>query len=171
MKIHLHVISIEYLEMASLRPIQYTFAMFKPDIASNTIACKVLLDVIRDNGFRIIGIKNTRMNLKLAKEFYSEHECKFFYNRLVTFMSSSPIYALILAKEDAIANWRSLMGGTNVYKQIYFNPDCLRARFGLSDTRNAVHGSDSEDAFYREASFFFPARLLHKNGDIDNSSQ
>lgn len=159
---------ISYYKMIAQKSIQYTFAMFKPDVASNSVACSALLSIIRDTGFRIIGIKSTRMSLKLAKEFYSEHEHKFFYNRLVTFMSSSPIYALILAKEDAIANWRTLMGGTNVYKQIYLNPDCLRSRFGISDTRNAVHGSDSEEAFYREASFFFPSRLLHINGHIYN---
>lgn len=150
--------------------LQFTFAMIKPDVASNSRSRDAILKIIKDAGFNIIRIKNTRMNLKLAEEFYSEHKQKFFYNRLVTFMSSCPIYVMILAKEDAIAQWRSLMGGTNVYKQIYTNPDCIRSRFGLSDTRNAVHGSDSQDSFYREASFFFPQDLLHIDRYKNNST-
>lgn len=96
------------------------------------------------------------MSLELAKEFYSEHQNKFFFNRLITFMSSSPIYALILAKTDAITSWRSLIGKANVYRTIYYDPECLRSKFGLTDTRNAVHGSDSESTVHREATFFFP---------------
>lgn len=101
-------------------------------------------------------MQKNRMSLELAQEFYSEHRRKFFYNRLTTFMSSSPIYALILAKSDAINSWRSLMGKANVYRTIYNDPDCLRSRFGLTDTRNAVHGSDSEMTVRREIAFFFP---------------
>lgn len=141
--------------------IQYTFAILKPDVANNSFAREAILSIIERNGFQIIKIKKTRMNSQLAKEFYSEHQKKFFFNRLITFMSSSPIYALILAKKDAISSWRSLIGKANVYKTIYYDPDCLRSRFGLSDTRNAVHGSDSEATAYREASFFFPDFLVH----------
>lgn len=133
-----------------------TFAMFKPDIADNRIALKSLLSIIEKNEFDIVRIKRTTMTPELAEEFYSEHRNKFFFNRLVTFMSSSPIYALILAKKDAINSWRSLIGKANVYRTIHSDPDCLRSRFGLSDTRNAVHGSDSDSTVIREASFFFP---------------
>lgn len=136
--------------------LQYTFAMLKPDIANNSITREAILSIIEKNGFQIVEIKKTKMSLDLAKEFYSEHKKKFFFNRLITFMSSSPIYVLILAKKDAISSWRSLIGKANVYRTIYNDPDCLRSRFGLTDTRNAVHGSDSEATASREASFFFP---------------
>lgn len=92
----------------------------------------------------------------MAKDFYGEHKDKFFYQRLTTFMSSSPIYVMVLAKEDAISAWRKSIGKANVYRVIYSDPDCLRSIFGLTDTRNAVHGSDSEETAHREAAFFFP---------------
>lgn len=136
--------------------LQYTFAMLKPDIADNRFAREAILSIIVEKGFRIVRIKRINMTSKVAGEFYSEHINKFFYNRLITFMSSSPIYAMILAKSDAINSWRSLIGKANVYRTIYSDPDCLRSRFGLSDTRNAFHGSDSETTARREASFFFP---------------
>lgn len=142
---------------------QYTFAILKPDVACNSLARESLLSVIEANGFQIVRIKRTRMSLELAKEFYSEHKTKFFYNRLTTFMSSSQIYALILAKNDAINSWRSLIGKANVYRTIYSDPDCLRSRFGLTDTRNAVHGSDSELTVRREASYFFPDFFASSN--------
>jgi nucleoside-diphosphate kinase len=142
---------------------QYTFAILKPDVASNSIAREAILSTIEHNGFKIVRIKKTRMTLQTAQDFYSEHEKKFFFNRLITFMSSSPIYALILAKNDAISSWRSLIGKANVYRTVYSDPDCLRARFGLTDTRNAVHGSDSEATVCREASFFFPDFCIKNN--------
>lgn len=148
---------------ATTKGFRYTFAMLKPDVANNSLAREAILSIIKDNGFEIIKIQKTRMSLELAEQFYSEHEKKFFFNRLVTFMSSSPIYALILAKNDAIYSWRSLIGKANVYRTIYSDPDCLRSKFGLTDTRNAVHGSDSEMTVRREASFFFPDFFVQDN--------
>lgn len=138
------------------RSFDYTFAIIKPDVASNSVAREAILSIIENSGYKIVKIKKTRMTLQLARDFYSEHQKKFFFNRLITFMSSSSIYALILAKNDAITSWRSLIGKANVYRTIYSDPDCIRSRFGLTDTRNAVHGSDSEATVRREASFFFP---------------
>lgn len=134
----------------------YTFAMLKPDVANNPVARESIMAIIKANQFEIVECKQARMTSNMAQDFYAEHKTKFFHNRLVTFMSSAPIYALILAKEDAIAAWRSLIGPTNVYRAIYTSPDCLRSKFGLTDTRNAFHGSDSELTVKREASFFFP---------------
>jgi nucleoside-diphosphate kinase len=141
---------------ASGKCCQYTFAMLKPDVAKCSLTRDAILSIIEKNGFKIVRIEERLMSLEQAKEFYSEHKKKFFYNRLTTFMSSSPIYALILAKNDAINSWRSLMGKANVYRTIYNDPDCLRSRFGLTDTRNAVHGSDSEKTVRREIAFFYP---------------
>lgn len=150
---------------------QYTFAILKPDVACNSITREAILSIIRSQGFQIVQIKKTRMTMDLAMEFYAEHKDKFFYNRLITFMSSSSIYALILAKNDAICSWRSLIGKANVYRTIYSDPDCLRSRYGLTDTRNAVHGSDSEATVYREASFFFPDFFVHDMSERHSCTQ
>lgn len=146
---------------------QHTLAILKPDVASCTLTRDAILSIISHNGFKIIRIKKCHVSLTLAKEFYLEHREKFFYNRLTTFMSSSSIYALVLAKNDAINSWRSLMGKANVYRTMYSDPDCLRSRFGLTDTRNAVHGSDSEMTARREIAFFFPDFFHDSPGHSD----
>lgn len=161
---------------STVRGLQYTFAMLKPDVAGNSIAREAILTVIENEGFQVVRIKKTRMSLKLAEEFYSEHRSKFFFNRLTTFMSSSPIYALILAKGEAISSWRSLIGKANVYRTIYSDPECLRSRFGLTDTRNAVHGSDSEMTARREAAYFFPDFFVpvtntRDRGEVDHDGR
>lgn len=148
--------------------LQYTLAILKPDVANNSIAREAIMSIIKRNGFQIVRFKKTTMSVQVAKKFYSEHQNKFFFNRLITFMSNSPIYAIILAKNDAIKSWRSLIGKANVYRTIYSDPNCLRARFGLTDTRNAVHGSDTEATVIREASFFFPDFFVHL-GNINNN--
>jgi nucleoside-diphosphate kinase len=91
-----------------------------------------------------------------AEEFYIEHRNKFFYNRLVSFMSSGVCHFHILMREDAIKTWRTLMGPTKVFKTRYESPDTIRGRFGLTDTRNCSHGSDSEETAQKEIAFFFP---------------
>lgn len=140
-----------------------TFAIIKPDVANCQFILNQVLDCIKQNEFQIINSKKTFMSKETAMQFYSQHKDKFFYYRLVTFMSSSPIYVLLLKKSNAIESWRSLIGKANVYRNIYYDPDCLRSKFGLTDTRNAFHGSDSLETVIQEASFFF------SKTDIDNS--
>ncbi|KAJ8972371.1 hypothetical protein NQ317_018484 [Molorchus minor] len=96
------------------------------------------------------------MKLHEAEEFYSEHRHKFFYDRLVSFMMSGPSDMYILAKENAIRDWRTLMGPTKVYKAQFEAPETIRGKYGLSDTRNATHGSDSPESARREIQIFFP---------------
>lgn len=149
------------------KALQYTLAIIKPDVSTNSAVRESLLSIVEGEGFKIIRLKKTWLSLDMAKCFYREHKNKFFFNRLVTFMSSSPIYVAILCKEDAISCWRSLIGPTSVYKSLYYNPDCLRARFGLTDTRNAIHGSSSHEAVLKEVEFFFPnIRLDTLDSDI-----
>lgn len=76
-----------------------------------------------------------------ASQFYHDHKDKFFFNRLVTFMSSGPCYIHILARENAIEFWRTMMGPTKVFKTIFTHPESIRGVHGLTDTRNATHGS------------------------------
>ncbi|VVC32447.1 Hypothetical protein CINCED_3A008904 [Cinara cedri] len=96
------------------------------------------------------------MKLEQAERFYNEHKSKFFYNRLVTFMTSGPSEAYLLAREDAIAVWRCLMGPTKVFKCQLSHPNTIRAKHGLTDTRNATHGSDSDESVRREVGIMIP---------------
>ncbi|KAG3283949.1 hypothetical protein H1C71_041634 [Ictidomys tridecemlineatus] len=91
-----------------------------------------------------------------CQKFYKEHEEHFFYQRLVEFMAGGPIRAYILAHEDAIQLWRTLMGPTRVFRACHMSPDSIRRSFGTSDTRNTTHGSDSVVLASREIAAFFP---------------
>ncbi|KAK6626628.1 hypothetical protein RUM44_009104 [Polyplax serrata] len=136
--------------------LELTFAILKPHVAAVPFRLQDIHSKILANGFYIVRTKKQRITLDQAKEFYDEHREKFFYNRLVTFMSSGPCYFHILARENAIQFWRNLMGPTKVFKTIFTHPHTIRGVHGLSDTRNATHGSDSEDSFKKEAKVFFP---------------
>uniref|UniRef100_A0A8C8SGW6 NME/NM23 nucleoside diphosphate kinase 6 n=1 Tax=Pelusios castaneus TaxID=367368 RepID=A0A8C8SGW6_9SAUR len=91
-----------------------------------------------------------------SQRFYQEHSGRFFYQRLVEFMVSGPMRAYILAHEDAVTRWRALMGPTKVYQARNTSPDSIRGAYGLTDTRNTTHGSDSAASASREIAFFFP---------------
>ncbi|XP_013098636.2 nucleoside diphosphate kinase 6 [Stomoxys calcitrans] len=134
---------------------EITLALIKPHVVRNTLALRSLLAMIKAN-FTVLESKQIHITKHLSEKFYAEHQGKFFYNRLTTFMGSGPSYALILQSDGGISKWRSLMGPTKVYKAIYTNPDCIRALYGLSDTRNACHGSDSPESALREIDILFP---------------
>ena len=91
-----------------------------------------------------------------AKDFYAEHEGKKFFPKLVSFMTSGPIYALCLSKVGAISAWRALMGPTNSKEAREIKPTSLRAIYGTDNTKNACHGSDSTLSARREVLFYFP---------------
>lgn len=109
-----------------------------------------------------------QLTRKEAQDFYYEHEEKFFYERLVSFISSGPISVHILHRKDAIKLWRGLLGNTKVYLTQIQNPDSIRGRFGLTDTRNVAHGSDSEGSARTEISHFFPS-FDYDRADFSNS--
>uniref|UniRef100_A0A1I8PZQ5 Nucleoside diphosphate kinase n=1 Tax=Stomoxys calcitrans TaxID=35570 RepID=A0A1I8PZQ5_STOCA len=134
---------------------EITLALIKPHVVRNKLALRSLLAMIKAN-FTVLESKQIHITKHLSEKFYAEHQGKFFYNRLTTFMGSGPSYALILQSDGGISKWRSLMGPTKVYKAIYTNPDCIRALYGLSDTRNACHGSDSPESALREIDILFP---------------
>ncbi|EEB11575.1 Nucleoside diphosphate kinase, putative [Pediculus humanus corporis] len=136
--------------------LELTFAIIKPHITSVPFRLQDIRNRILSNGFYIIKTKKETLNTSQAHEFYNEHKGKFFFNRLVTFMCSGPCYFHILARENAIEVWRTMMGPTKVFKTIFTHPDSIRGVHGLSDTRNATHGSDSKQSFEKEAKIFFP---------------
>lgn len=128
-----------------------TFTMIKPDaVAGNHIGA--ILEKINDAGFRIIAMKYTRMTKEKAGWFYEVHKERPFYDELTTFMSSGPIVAAILEKDNAVADFRELIGATNPAEAA---EGTIRKLFAKSIGENAVHGSDSDENAAIEGAFFF----------------
>ena len=130
-----------------------TFTMIKPDgIANGHIGA--ILDQITKAGFKIIALKYTALTTEKAGEFYAVHSERGFYTDLVKFMSSGPIVAAILEKDNAIADFRALIGATDPSKA---EKGTIRNLFAKSIDANAVHGSDSDENAEIEGNFFFSA--------------
>mmetsp|Transcript_32772 Transcript_32772/g.59385 ORF Transcript_32772/g.59385 Transcript_32772/m.59385 type:complete len:212 (-) Transcript_32772:410-1045(-) len=139
--------------------LEKTYAMIKPDAVRKGKA-EEIMQLIELNGFTIIAKQKLQLTRSRAMEFYGEHYGKPFFEGLVNFMTSGPVWALVLAKEDAIKGWRSLMGPTNTFKAQEEAPTSLRALYGTDGTQNACHGSDSPVSAIREIKFFFPKLTL-----------
>ncbi|XP_063782710.1 nucleoside diphosphate kinase 6 isoform X2 [Pseudophryne corroboree] len=138
------------------RSLQLTLAVIKPDAVAHPVISEAVHEKILNNNFLIVKSKELQWRVKDSQNFYSEHTGRFFYQRLVEFMSSGPMRAYILAHEDAIQLWRKLMGPTKVFRARIVAQDTIRGNLGLTDTRNTTHGSDSVESACREISFFFP---------------
>uniref|UniRef100_A0A8D8XCQ3 Nucleoside diphosphate kinase n=1 Tax=Cacopsylla melanoneura TaxID=428564 RepID=A0A8D8XCQ3_9HEMI len=135
---------------------ELTLCILKPHVFKAPHTLKAIKDIILLNNFHIVDSLTTAMTKEQVELFYNEHQGKFFYNRLVTQMRSGPSEINILAREDAIRKWRELLGPTKVFQARFSHPDTIRGMYGLSDTRNAAHGSDSPESAAREISIFFP---------------
>ncbi|KAL1464892.1 hypothetical protein WDU94_004499 [Cyamophila willieti] len=135
---------------------ELTLCIIKPHVVTAPHTLKAIKDIIILNNFHIVDSLITAMTKDQVEVFYNEHKGKFFYNRLVTQMRSGPSEINILAREDAIRKWRELLGPTKVYTSRFSHPDTIRGMYGISDTRNAAHGSDSPESAAREISIFFP---------------
>jgi len=125
--------------------------MIKPDAVSNGHIGPILAK-INEAGFRIIALKYTHLEPEKAGLFYAIHKQRPFYNDLVKYMSSGPIVAAILEKENAVEDFRKLIGATDPAKAA---PGTIRNLFAKSIEANAVHGSDSDENAEIEGSFFF----------------
>ena len=130
-----------------------TFTMIKPDAVANGHT-GAILDKIIKNGYKIVALKYTALSAEKAGEFYSVHKGRPFYDALVSFMSSGPILAAILEKDNAIEDYRKLIGATDPSKA---EPGTIRNLFAKSIDANAVHGSDSDENAAIEGNFFFSA--------------
>lgn len=133
-----------------------TFAIIKPDATNRGVAGKII-DRIEAAGFRIAGMKKIWMTKKEAEGFYAVHRERPFFGELTDFMSSAPCIVMVLEKENAIADWRKLMGATNPAQA---EPGTLRKEFALSLGENAVHGSDAPGTAAVEVPYFFSALEL-----------
>ena len=125
--------------------------MIKPDAMKNGHAGAIIDRIIKE-GFKIIALKQTRLSEEKAGEFYAIHKARPFYGELVSFMSSGPIIAAILEKENAVAAFRTLIGATDPAKA---DDNTIRKLYAASVGENAVHGSDSDDNAKIEGDFFF----------------
>ena len=128
-----------------------TLTMIKPMAVEKGYIGPILAK-IAEGGFRIVAMKYTKLSAEQAKKFYEVHKERPFYNDLVNFMSSGPIVAAVLEKENAVQAYRDYIGATNPENA---EPGTIRALYGTSLEKNAVHGSDSDENAQIEANFFF----------------
>ncbi|MEY4003401.1 MAG: hypothetical protein RIT07_1443 [Bacteroidota bacterium] len=128
-----------------------TFTMIKPDAVANGHAGKII-DHITQAGFKIVALKYTRLSNELAGNFYGIHRERSFFGELVSFMTSGPIYAAILEKDNAVEDFRKLIGATDPQKA---EPGTIRNLYAKSIDANAIHGSDSDENAEIEGNFFF----------------
>ena len=133
-----------------------TFTMVKPEAvqAGNTGA---ILKMIEENGFKIVALKKVQLNIERAGIFYEVHKERSFYGELVEYMSSGPIVAAILEKENAVADFRVLIGATNPTEA---DEGTIRKLFAESKSKNAIHGSDSDENAQIESDFHFSSSEL-----------
>lgn len=136
---------------------QQTFAIIKPD-ATRRHLIGAILSQIEQAGFTIKALKKLQLTRPQAEGFYAEHQGKDFFAPLVEYMISAPIVAVVLEKENAVADYRALMGATDPAKR---EAGTIRALHALSYRENSVHGSDSPEAAAREIAYFFsPSEIV-----------
>ena len=128
-----------------------TFAIIKPDAVKNGFMGQII-DRILNNDFKILGLKLIRMTKPQAEGFYEIHSDKPFYSELTEFMSSGKCVVIALQKDDAVNEWRKLIGATNPSEA---EEGTIRKDFASSLGENAVHGADSDGNASREIGFFF----------------
>jgi len=128
-----------------------TLTMIKPDAVKDGHIGAILAQMNKA-GFRIVALKKTQLTKEKAEEFYSIHKGKGFFDELIEFMTSGPIVAAILEKDNAVADFRTLIGATNPSEAA---PGTIRALYAKSIGENAVHGSDSNENAAIEGSFHF----------------
>ena len=133
-----------------------TFTMIKPDAVEDG-HIGAILEKITASGFRIVALKLTQMTVADAQEFYAVHSERPFYGELVEFMSRGPIVAAVLEKENAVEDFRTLIGATNPAEAA---EGTIRKMFAKSVGENAVHGSDSDENAAIESTFHFSGREM-----------
>jgi nucleoside-diphosphate kinase len=136
--------------------VERTFSIIKPDAVAAGHAGEILA-IIEQAGFRILGLRMTRLTERQAQGFYAVHRERPFYSGLVKFMTEGPVIVMALEREDAIKKLREVMGATNPANAA---EGTIRKRFASSIERNCVHGSDAPETASIELGFFFGAADL-----------
>lgn len=135
-----------------------TFTMIKPEAVEKGYIGGIL-HKINDAGFKIVALKKTKLSQEKAGEFYEVHKERPFYGELVEYMSSGPIVAAILEKDNAVEDFRTLIGSTDPSEA---DPGTIRADFAESKAKNAVHGSDSDENAKIECDFHFSSEEVYQ---------
>ena len=131
--------------------LEQTLSIIKPDAIERNLE-KEIKNTFVNKGFKIVKEKKIMLEKSEAEEFYKVHQTKPFYNDLCEYLSSGPIVVMILEKENAIGENRSLMGATNPKEAV---DGTIRKKYGISIDKNSVHGSDSSENAEKEINFFF----------------
>ncbi|GJH41989.1 nucleoside-diphosphate kinase [Pasteurella canis] len=131
--------------------VERTLSLIKPDAVQRNLIGTILMR-FEQAGFRIVGAKMLRLTQEQAEGFYSEHQNKEFFSDLVDYMMSAPVVALVLEKENAVKDYRTLIGATNPQQAAV---GTIRRDFALNGRHNSVHGSDSLESAKREIAYFF----------------
>ena len=137
-------------------PAERTLAMIKPDATSRNLIGKIIAHYEAE-GFEVVGLKRLRLTLDDARAFYAVHAERPFYGSLTEFMSSGPICALVLQRDNAIVHLREVMGATNPEEAA---EGTIRALYARSLEANSVHGSDAPETAVTEIKFFFSEEEL-----------
>ena len=145
------IIILQYLIKKINKMGNITFTMIKPEaVTANNIGG--ILKMIEEGGFRIVAMKKILLSKDRAASFYEVHKERPFYGELVDYMSSKPIIAAILEKDNAVADFRALIGATNPLEAA---EGTIRKKYATSLAENAVHGSDSDENAEIESDFHF----------------
>ncbi|GAB6030851.1 NME NM23 member 5 [Chamberlinius hualienensis] len=136
---------------------EFTLALIKPDAIDKTDEIK---DSIENLGFKIWKEKKYLMTISEASEFYDDHRNQPYYDDLIEYMTSGPIAALVLSGDNVIESWKRAIGPSNVIKAKADQPNCLRAKYGTGEYRNAIHGSNDFIKAERELKIIFPEMEL-----------
>ena len=131
--------------------VEQTLSIIKPDAVERNLDNEIK-SIFENKGFKILKEKKVQLELSEAEKFYKVHETKSFYSDLCAYLSSGPIVAMVLEKENAILENRELMGATNPKEA---NEGTIRKKYGISIDKNSVHGSDSSTNAKVEIDFFF----------------
>lgn len=129
----------------------FTYSMIKPTAVEQGLVGAILNDIER-NGFKIVKLKMMSMDRALVEKFYESLNDKPFFGELCDYAASGPVVAMVLEKENAVEDFRQLIGSTNGAEANY---GTIRRIFGVDKMRNAIHGSDSEENAKREAELIF----------------
>lgn len=132
--------------------VEKTFAIIKPDAVAAGYT-GAIIEIIERNKFNILGMQKVQLTRTQAEQFYDVHAERSFFTELVDYMISGPVVIMALEQENAINNWRDLMGATNPANAA---PGTMRKMFGTSIGNNATHGSDAPETARKELAFFFP---------------
>src|SRR5256885_251191 len=133
--------------------VERTLSIIKPDAVEKKKA-GAILSMLEDSGFTILACKRVHLTRKVAEGFYAVHKERPFFGELVEFMTRSPVFIAVLERDDAVTQYRKVMGATDPAKA---DANTIRKKFGSNVGENAVHGSDSLDNAKIEIAYFFPA--------------